>query len=108
MKENYEFYWIGRCQYADVDKIWGAFRYVDSPKSKKSRAIYTFWGLVNKRISMTHHPHGHRYVIDSMIQKKEKNKYVKITASECETLFKDFYESLDTCFVFHKLSQSTE
>lgn len=103
MKENYDFHWIGRCQYGTVDKIWGVFWYKDSSKGKKHKQpMYAFWGVIGKNLTLSRH--DNQYHISTLVSKKERNKYVKISTRELEDLFPNLYDNLDVSFVFQKLA----
>lgn len=103
MKENYDFYWIGRCQYGSVDKVWGIFYYKDGSKNKSyKRSMYAFWGAVGKRVTIS--GHHNQYYVSNLVSKKEQNKYVKISPAELEAIFHNLYENLDVSFVFQRLA----
>lgn len=103
MEKNYKFIWIGRCQYGNIDKVWGVFQYKDTPKIRRHEATYAFWGNVGKRLSISQH--DREYYTDMLIDKKKKNGYNQISQKSLESIFNNLYDNLDESFVFHKLSE---
>lgn len=102
MDINFEFKWIGRCQYDNIDKIWGVFRIKD--RNKKPITWYAFWAVPGKRISIS--SHSSTYVIENLISKKESKGYKKITKDDLEIIFHNLYEHLEQSYIFKKLSET--
>lgn len=102
MNTNFEFKWIGRCQYDNVDKIWGVFRIKDG--NKKPTAWYAFWAVPGKRISIS--SHSSVYVIESLISKKGASGYKQIAKRDLEQIFSNLYENLEQSYIFIKLSET--
>lgn len=105
---RYEIKWIGRCQYASVDKIWGWFYYNDNQTSQVTSTFsrtptYTFWAHMNKTINFTRH-FTHPSAIDKLVKSKKAVKYTDMDLENLLTVWPNFQEDLDRHFIFFMLS----
>ena len=114
MITRFDIRWVGRCQYSDVDKIWGWFFYTDALDNKhnalkslrRPEYAYAFWGSMGKSISLKTHVY-YRPALDGMVKKKIDRNYVELTQHELLAAWQNIGEAINEQFMFHILASNT-
>lgn len=103
----FDFKWQGRVRYNNEDKVWGWFLYNEQGEDnnsnfglrRKPEYCNVFWGRPTHKILMNRLRYS-PWSQSQMVEKKLKSDYVKITVSELEKLWPNFYEKLTEQYVF--------
>jgi hypothetical protein len=114
MIDRFDIRWVGRCQYGDVDKIWGWFLYTDASNDKhqgpslvrRPAYAYAFWGSVGKSISLKTHLY-HMHTLAGIVKKKKDRHYVEITPEDLLNAWENIGDAINERFMFHILASST-
>lgn len=105
--DRYIIQWVGYCEFEN--KIWGHFVYKDPSQGLEPKYImkttYAFWAKINKTPSFKRHIFS-KWDMDRMVKKKISNRYVPISTEELEKMWSNFYNDLDSRFIFHLLADN--
>ena len=101
MKKRFDIVWVGHCDHDN--KIWGWFRDLDT--DKRYRTNYCFWAVIGKTISFTKFDNWNLTIIDTIKNRKIKNKYVQLELPVLLAIWPDFLTELENKFIWDKLAE---